>query len=133
MYKGDNYVMRNHNTEKDFYEIKSQITLQKLFRNEYSRLIRSESPDLITDDLDIGVEITRAINQQDKKEREFFHNSLMNSDISRVDLKILKIFQKNGKQILKRPDSEIIIGYTYGFWHSNSNIIDAVTKKNNSN
>lgn len=121
--------MGNHNTEKDFYEIKAQITLKKMFSTEYSRLIRSESPDLITNDLEIGVEVTRAVNPQDEKERKYFERELINSDVSNVNPEKLEAFHRNGKQILKLPDSEKIIGYSDGFWHSNINIIGAVTKK----
>lgn len=77
--------MKKHSFENDYYEIRALLTLQNLFENEYSSLIRSESPDLKTLDNEIGIEITRTVNEQSKKEDVFFNKQLLKHNILDVE------------------------------------------------
>ena len=123
--------MSKHNTEKDFYEIRALLTLQRVVGNEYNSLVRSESPDLVSAPKEFGVEITRTVDTESEAEHKFFNKEIKSHSVSEIDDKKLKSFQKSGKLISTLPIDGIqrVIGYSVAHWHSNDLVIETISRK----
>lgn len=124
-------MTKPHHLEKNFYEIRALLILQKLFGNEYNTLYRSECPDLISINQEFGVEITRAIDKKTESEHKYFNNKLKNHRISEINKNKLETFQNSEK--LKRKifysENNIIKGYSFFKWHSNDLLIETIHHK----
>lgn len=114
-----------HNTEKNYYELRAQITLKKLFDIS---LEHSDRPDLVSES-GYGIEITRAINTTQEENYKFFHNKMKNNSIHSIPKKSLNRFEKDNLEVLEIDNK--IIGYTGFRWHSNINVINAIKHKIN--
>lgn len=123
--------MSKHNREKDYYEIRALLTLEKFFKKEYGNLIRSESPDLISENREIGIEITRTVNNQSEQEHKIISKEIMNNSLTDIDREKIEFVQKSGKQIQFAVinGEKRAIGYSDFLWHTNKLVIDTIVRK----
>ena len=85
----ENKPLPDH-TKIDYYECLAKIILENLFIDELKELIISDKPDLQSIYKDIGIEVTQAINQQ-QKENESLYAKISHGLIKNKENAIKKI------------------------------------------
>ena len=68
--------MANHNREKDYYETRARLTLERLNLFEAGYLVKSERPDFISVDGKYGIEVTRTVYKEDVENSAIFQKYL---------------------------------------------------------
>lgn len=115
-------------TENLQYEYKAKITLVTIFNKRYSNNIqKSESPDWLDVDKNIGIEVTRSLyNGQGELSR--WHNRLSNVPVCEIKAKVQNIFcRDHTKMIITR--NKRYGGYCTTIWVSPKHLIDSFRKK----
>ena len=127
--------MANHNTNKNYYEIRALLTLQTLFPEKYQSLIHSDKPDLIDASNNMGVEVCRVVNDEFEKRFSYFSDSIKNKSIFDINEKGLNSFTANGNELILydniglKPSDYVAGFYTNSTWHSNDLAIQCFIKK----
>lgn len=125
----------NHNREKQFYEMRAKLTLERLPGLELGSLISSEMPDLLTQDGKCGIEVTRAITGNDAEQVAVFHKLLNGKSIQEIPKKTMQRFRKDGTKVVTTDHlgivpSDIVCGYSPAAqWFSTQPVKDAIKRK----
>lgn len=114
-----------HNIEKNYYELRAQETLIKLFGVS---LAHSDKPDLISES-GYGVEVTRAIDKTQEENFKFFQNKMKNKCINSIPPKSLKRFKKNNQEIHTNPFNNKVFALSGSLWGSSGNVINSIKNK----
>ena len=85
--------------KKYYYEYRAAINLQLIFPERYSIYVKSERPDFIYAD-SYGVEVTRALDQEQELQRDFFSKKLAGKRESEIPENSLTRFQKSGLDLV---------------------------------
>ena len=88
--------MANHNREKDYYETRARLTLERLNLFEAGYLVKSERPDFISVDGKYGIEVTRTVYKEDVENSAIFRKYLKGNNITNVRNDMLRRFYANG-------------------------------------
>lgn len=88
--------MNNHNREKNYYETRALLTLERLNLFETGYLVKSERPDFISADGKYGVEVTRTVYEEDAVNNTIFEKNLKGKSFTNVRKDLLRRFYSNG-------------------------------------
>lgn len=125
----------NHNREKQIYEMRAKLTLERLPELGLGSLVSSEMPDLLTQDGKFGIEVTRAITGNDAEQVAVFHKLLNGKSIQEIPQKTMLRFRKDGTKVVTTNHlgivpSGIVCGYAPpAQWFSTQPVKDAIKRK----
>lgn len=100
------YVSRNrplpNHTNLDYYECLAKIALERIFPEEFSGLLIVDRPDLQNKEMDIGIEVTRAINSDQETVDNLYNKIKIGQvrDSNGVEKCISDIYKRNGMNYL---------------------------------
>lgn len=125
----------NHSKEKQFYEMRAKLTLERIPKLGYGQLIMSEKPDLLSSDGKYGIEVTRAIDNHDAEQIAIYQKLFDRKQIDEISPKNLELFCKDGSELLVTGDfnvepPNIICGFSHSSWWFNTwKVKNAIKKK----
>lgn len=125
----------NHNREKQFYEMRAKLTLERLPELGYGPLEMSEMPDLLTHDRECGIEITRAISNHDAEQTSIFQKHFEKKNIHEISQQKIDRFCKDGTRLIVTGDfgispSDTICGYApEARWFNTRPVKNAIKRK----
>ena len=93
-------MQNNHNLDKDISELYAKFMLEEMFPNEYSKLLKSDKPDLVTNDRSIGVEVTRILWENDMAAAVYFLKNLRSQSIDNIEPHLIDNFSQRGYEVL---------------------------------
>lgn len=127
--------MANHNREKDYYETRARLTLERLNLFEAGYLVKSERPDFISVDGKYGIEVTRTVYKEDVENSAIFRKYLKGNNITNVRNDMVRRFYANGATPTFTHNLGIFppnIFFGYGAkarWFSTNQACNAIKKK----
>ena len=90
----------NHDYDKISSELYAKYILEALYPSRYRELIRTDRPDLISEDRSIGIEVTRVLWDKEMKSVAFFNTYLKDRQIDNIDSQIIESFVSYGNEVL---------------------------------
>lgn len=127
--------MRTHISDKDFYEVRAELTINRLYGKKYKGLVRSDKPDLMTSDNKFGIEVTRALSPHDAEQSSFFAKELKNRSITEVPERKIDRFCSDGTEIIigdstyGQLQGKIIGYFPKAKWHNDKLVIETIERK----
>ena len=107
--------MRNHNTEKTYYECLAKLILENVFPNNYHDIKLQDRPDLVNFD-GSGIEVTRAMYEGSGEASRMFQ-IVKNKTTKTADPRALKKLDQLGYNTIRSSTDQI---YAYvsknGIW-----------------
>lgn len=94
-----------------YYELHAKSTLEILFPNEFTNLKLSDKPDLTDNNAELGIEITRPINQHDEMFDSFYREHLYDKTKDELPVKGLKKFTDSGRELIFDSENNKVSGY----------------------
>lgn len=121
--------MNIHDAEKYYYEKRAQLTILKFFGDIYSKNVSMfDKPDLIDNDKDIGIEVTRTFYYNYSEAIKLFHSKCMLKEVGQVRPQIIKKLEKLGCSLVVKNNKYLTI-VPPAFYVSTVPIMAAFSKK----
>ncbi|MBQ2955645.1 MAG: hypothetical protein IJE08_04200 [Clostridia bacterium] len=119
---------RTHDTHKYYYEYRALYTLEHLFPEKFRSLMHSDSPDLVTSDNSIGIEVVRAVSNKNEQAFAFFEKELKGKRVDEVPQNKLNRFTETNLPLVYEDK---IFGFSpvCGVWHNTRLLQHAVASK----